>query len=295
MSAINERPKGRQTGLEAALASALTPGREAPPRLWEAIRFAVFPGGARIRPNLCLAVAGADRCAAPEVALGTACALELLHCASLVHDDLPCFDDADLRRGKPSVHRAYGQPLAVLAGDALIVAAFEIAAAGASRQPQLLPGLIRGLSTAAGASRGLIAGQGWESEPSIALDAYHRAKTGSLFVAATTLGAYAAGRDPEPWRAVGEHLGAAYQVADDLLDAHASSQLEGKPTGRDFALGRPSAVATHGTAGAVDRLRHLVDEAAAAVPPCPGAAGIRRMVVQMAERLVPPSLRQTAA
>lgn len=294
MSGIENVDAGRQR-LERALLRALTPEAIAPPKLSEALRYAVFPGGARIRPALCLAVAGAHDCDAPELALGVACALELLHCASLVHDDLPCFDDADLRRGKPSVHRAFGEPLAVLAGDALIVAAFEAAASAGARRPERLVGVLRGLSRAAGASTGLVAGQAWESEPSIDLSAYHRAKTGSLFVAATTLGAYAAGRDPEPWRAVGEGLGAAYQVADDLLDAHAVSEIEGKPTGRDFALGRPSAVSELGTAGAVDRLRSLVDGAAAAVPDCPGAPMLRRMVVSMAERLVPPSLRQTAA
>ncbi|MEE7477910.1 polyprenyl synthetase family protein, partial [Methylobacterium hispanicum] len=112
-----------ETALEVAVSSAEAPG--APPLLAEAIRYAVFPGGHRIRPRLCLAVARACGDDDPEAADAAAVAIELLHCASLVHDDLPCFDDAPLRRGKPAVHVAYGPALAVLTGDALIVAAFE--------------------------------------------------------------------------------------------------------------------------------------------------------------------------
>ena len=118
--------------LEAALAAvmAATAGPECPRQLAQALHHAVFPGGARIRPKLCLAIAMANGCDSLELAMRAACAIELLHCASLVHDDLPCFDDADMRRGKPSVHRAYGEPIAVLVGDALIVAALEAVATG---------------------------------------------------------------------------------------------------------------------------------------------------------------------
>ena len=99
------------------------------------MRHAVLPGGARVRPQLCLSVAQACGDDLPEMSDAAAAAIELIHCASLVHDDLPCFDDADLRRGKPSVHRAYGEPLAVLAGDALIVMAFEALARAAQGEP----------------------------------------------------------------------------------------------------------------------------------------------------------------
>jgi geranylgeranyl diphosphate synthase type II len=282
--------------IDAALAGALAGvTQEGPPGLAEAMRYAVFPGGARIRPRLCLAVAGAGGDHAPELAEAVACSLELLHCASLVHDDLPCFDDAETRRGKPSVHRAYGEPLAVLTGDGLIVLAFETLARGATSAPDRLPALVATIASAAGAPRGLVAGQAWESEPSVPLDRYHRSKTGSLFVASAMAGALVSGRDPAPWRTMGERLGEAYQVADDLLDAHDLPDRAGKPTQRDHALVRPSAVAEHGTAGALERLRSLVEEAAAAVPPCTGAPALRALVVQMAERLVPASLRQSAA
>jgi geranylgeranyl diphosphate synthase type II len=96
-------------------------GPDSPPQLAEAIRYAVFPGGARVRPRLCLAVASACGDDRPELTNAAAASVELLHCASLVHDDMPCFDNADLRRGRPAVHTAYGEPLALLAGDGMIV------------------------------------------------------------------------------------------------------------------------------------------------------------------------------
>lgn len=117
-----------EQALDAAIAHLEAPG--APPRLAEALRYAVFPGGHRIRPRLCLSVARACGDDDPGASDAAAAAIELIHCASLIHDDLPCFDDAPLRRGQPSVHAAYGEPLAVLAGDALIVSAFETLARG---------------------------------------------------------------------------------------------------------------------------------------------------------------------
>jgi geranylgeranyl diphosphate synthase type II len=146
-------------------------------------------------------------------------AIELMHCASLVHDDLPCFDDADTRRGRPSVHRAFGEPLAVLAGDALIVLAYQTLAQGAVTQPLRLGQLILTLGQAVGVPCGIVAGQAWECEPAADLAQYQREKTGALFAAATVSGAIAAGSEGEPWRALGEALGEAFQIADDILDA----------------------------------------------------------------------------
>lgn len=284
------------TGIDSALALCLAGlERDTPPKLAAAIRHAVFPGGARVRPRLCMAVADAADNDAPTLVVAAACAVELLHCASLVHDDLPCFDDADSRRGRPSLHRAFGEPLAVLTGNALIVLAFETLARAAAAAPTRLAPLVTIVAGAAGTPWGLVAGQAWESEPTVPLERYHHAKTGSLFVASAMAGALAAGRDPEPWRTMGDRLGRAYQVADDLLDAHACAGTAGKPTQRDRTLGRPSAVAAGGIDGAIELLRSLVAEAAAAVPDCPGAAPLRVLVVQMAERLVPAGLRRTAA
>src|SRR3954453_642744 len=175
------------TRIELALTVAVTraeaPG--CPPRLGAALRHAVFPRGARIRPKLCLAVAAACGDDDPTAADAAAAAGELLHCASLVHDDLPCFDDAPIRRGKPSVHLAFGEPLAVLAGDALIVLAFQTLARAAAFAPDRLTTLLLTVGGAVGMPLGIVAGQAWECEPEVELEAYQQAKTGALFAAAT--------------------------------------------------------------------------------------------------------------
>jgi len=283
--------------IEATLTSALrrASGATCPPGLTAAMQHAVFPGGARVRPTLCLAVAGACGDPYPQLSAAAAAAIELLHCASLVHDDLPCFDDADTRRGKASVHRAYGEPLAVLTGDALIVLAFETVSRGGSAHPYLLGPLLSTVCRAVGGPAGIVAGQAWESETDPPLDTYHRAKTGALFVGATLSGALAAGVDPEPWRLVGELIGEAYQVADDLLDVAADLEEAGKPVGQDAALSRPSAVAALGVEGAVAHLENLVGEAVRAIPAVPGAAPLRQLVQMQAKRLVPRSLACYAA
>lgn len=278
--------------IEDALVAALTlADAGSPPKLSRAMRHAVFPGGARVRPRLCVEVAQACGDSAPQMTDASAAALELIHCASLVHDDLPCFDNASLRRGNPSVHCVFGEPIAVLAGDALIVLAFEVLGRAAAASLMRLPQLIVTLAQAAGAAGGIAAGQAWESEPSVPLTVYHQTKTGSLFTAATMMGALAAGHDASPWRTMGEKLGAAYQVADDLLDALSSVTVAGKPTHRDGALRRPNAVARLGSEAAVTQLRRLVAEAVDAVPPCAGRQKLQGLVLQIAGRLIPESLR----
>ena len=281
-----------ETGLAAALDRAAGP--DCPPRLAAALRHAVTPGGARVRPQLCLAVAAACGDRDPALSEAAAAALELLHCASLVHDDLPAFDDAHERRGQPSVHAAYGEPLAILAGDALIVLAFETVARAAAGSPARLPALMSILAGAVGAPGGIAAGQAWESEPEVQLDLYHRSKTGALFVGATMAGAVSAGADPGPWRRLGEMIGEAYQVADDLLDA-VGDEAAGKPCGQDAARSRPSAVTALGVRGAVALLERRVAEAAEAVPHCKGADGLRKLVCAQAKRLVPKTLAVSAA
>ena len=187
----------------------------------------------------CLSVALACGDDTPQMTDCAATAIELLHCASLIHDDLPCFDDADLRRGKLSVHKAFGQPLAVLAGDALIVSAFETLGRCVPLAPDRAAGLIAIVARAVGGPSGIVAGQAWECEESVSLAEYHSAKTGSLFAAATLAGALAAGHEAEPWRRLGERLGEAYQVADDICDLVADPEMRGKP-----AKSRPDAGAT---------------------------------------------------
>ncbi len=280
--------------LDSALNKAAGPG--APPKLAEAMRHAVFPGGARVRPRLALAIAAACGDDRPPVSDSAAAAIELMHCASLVHDDLPCFDAADLRRGKPTVHKVYGEPLAVLAGDALIVLAFETLARAASDAGERLPLLLLAVGRAVGMPGGIAAGQAWESEDEIDLSSYHRAKTGSLFIAATTCGAIAAGRDPGPWVALGAQLGEAYQIADDILDAVAGEEDEtGKPCGQDALNGRPNAVSQAGLQGAIGQLEGHVRAAADSVPDCKGADMLRALVMNEAKRLVPKKAAVCAA
>ncbi len=279
--------------LNASLARAEAPG--GPPLLAAAMRHAVFPRGARIRPRLCLAVAAACGDDQPAASNAAAAAIELLHCASLVHDDLPCFDDAETRRGRPTVHRAFGAPLAVLAGDALIVLAFQTLAWGAARAPRRLAPLLLMVGRAVGAPHGIAAGQAWESEPTADLGAYQRAKTGALFAAATEAGAAAAGTDPEPWRTLGERLGEAYQVADDIGDVLSDSAALGKPAGQDKALGRPNAALTMGVAGAMRHLEALADAAAESIPPCPGRKELQALTRGEARRLLPRHLALHAA
>ena len=254
-----------------------------PPRLSEAQRYALFPGGGRLRPQLCLVASVACGDARPAIADGAAVAIELLHCASLVHDDLPCFDDADTRRGKPSVHKVFGEPLAVLVGDAFIVHAFDVLTRSAAGSREL-PELLGTLAAAAGTTRGLLAGQAWESEPVAPLDVYQRAKTASLFEAAAAMGAIAAGAPPEPWRRFGEALGRAYQAVDDLNDAVGDTRTLGKPTGRDTALGRPSVVRTLGVEAARARVRGLMGAALAEVRGCDGEHLVRAWLASFSVR-----------
>ncbi len=275
--------------IETALCTAIANGQRqpAPARLAAALDYAVHPGGARIRPTILLSVALACGDARPALSTAAATSLELMHCASLVHDDLPCFDDADTRRGKPSVHRAFSEPLAVLTGDSLIIMAFDTLVRAAHVDPMRGIELVGILSRLSGMPGGICAGQGWESEDKIDLAAYHRAKTGALFVAATSMGALAAGHAPEPWEELGARIGEAFQIADDLRDALSDEETLGKPAQQDAAHGRPNAVATLGVHGAIDRLKDTLAGAIASIPSCPGEAALAQMVQKQAERLTP--------
>ena len=279
--------------IEAAVKGAISggQGRHAPGRLAACLDYAVFPGGARIRPTILMSVAMACGDDMPELTDSAAAALELIHCASLVHDDLPAFDNADMRRGKPSVHRAFSEPLAVLAGDSLIVMAFQILARIGPLDPARALSLIDVLGTRTGMPMGICAGQGWESESQVDLSAYHRSKTGALFIAATQMGAISAGHPHQPWEELGARIGEAFQVADDLRDALCDDLTLGKPTGQDDLHGRPNAVATLGIAGAVARFDDILAGAISSIPACPGEAALAQMVRAYADRLVPAQAR----
>ncbi len=285
------------TRIANALLAAIEPGESSgcPPKLAMAIRYAMFPGGARVRPRLVLAVAQACGDDCPTITDAAAASVEFLHCASLVHDDMPCFDNASIRRGKPSVHLAFGERIALLAGDAMIVLGFEALADACVIAPERLPALLRIIGSGVGTSGGIVAGQAWECESTAALATYQQAKTGSLFAAATMAGAAAAGvSETRPWGLLGAKIGEAYQVADDILDVVGSSAQLGKPIGRDAELGRLSAVHEFGLAGAVQALKRLVDEAVASIPTCDGADALRAVILAQAQNHIPSDMLQAA-
>ena len=283
----HEMLKRIENGLHQALA--IAESKTAPQNLQKALHHSIFPGGARIRPQLCLAVATACGDDDPALSTAAASAIELLHCASLVHDDLPCFDNALVRRGQASVHAAFGERLAVLAGDALIVLAFQYVASCSMRSPLRLAPVLRTIATSVGAPHGIVAGQAWECESKVQLKQYQKEKTGSLFEAATAAGAQAAGADADTWKPLGEWLGEAYQVADDIRDVLADQAMMGKPQGQDITHDRPSSARDLGLVGAVQHFDELVYKAINSIPSCKGEKMLRGLVAKEAERLIPES------
>jgi len=267
--------------------------KESPAKLAKSLKYATIPGGARIRPTILMSVSAACGDEMPLVTDAAAAALELIHCASLVHDDLPCFDDADIRRGKPSVHKKFSEAVAVLAGDSLIILAFEILSGIKGKDPYRALELIEILSKKTGMPNGICAGQGWESESKVDLAAYHRSKTAALFVAATQMGAVAAGQDPEPWHELGDRIGKAFQIADDLRDVFYDPEVLGKPAGQDLLHGRPNAVGELGIEGAQKLLHDTLSGAISSIPSCPGEAKLAQMVTMQAKKLIPVSASAT--
>jgi geranylgeranyl diphosphate synthase, type II len=264
--------------IEQSLQSLLPPVAATPARLHEAMHYALFPGGKRLRPMLCLLAAKATG-AAIEQALLPAAALECLHTYSLVHDDLPCMDDDDLRRGRPTCHKVYGEALALLAGDGLLTLAFEGAAAAG-------PAGVRALARAAG-SLGMVGGQvedlAAEGDPTqhtlARVQWIHDHKTGALITASLVLGAHAgAGPDGappsvvEPLQRFGDLLGRAFQIADDCLDLTGTAAEIGKNPGADVALGKLTWPALIGLAPSLQHARELAAATAALAPAITGAA-----------------------
>jgi geranylgeranyl diphosphate synthase type II len=226
------------------------PTRETPPtRLHGAMLDAVFPGGRRARPLLCRLVAERYQAGDDELVGRMAAAVELVHCASLVQDDLPCFDGATTRRGRPACHVVYGEATAILVGDALLTLAFETLAAAPPRLAAVAFRLIGLLTAATGSSHGVIGGQALELEAhAVDISHYHRHKTAALFRAAAAGGAICCGveGDVSRWARIGELIGCALQLRDDLEDVVGAECLMGKTPGRDASLGRPNAVIESG-------------------------------------------------
>jgi geranylgeranyl diphosphate synthase type II len=212
-----------------------------PAVIHQAMRYSLFAGGKRIRPLLCIA-AGETVSDAPQGIENAACALELIHTYSLIHDDLPALDNDDLRRGRPTCHKAFGEAMAILAGDALLTLAFEILSALPNTDSCRKTRLVGELARAAGSVDGMIAGQVFDLEgerrpPTAALlERIHRAKTGALLRASVRLGAIYAGADERQLQWLtdyGEHIGLAFQIIDDILDIEQSSEELGKTAGKD--------------------------------------------------------------
>jgi len=239
---------------ETALERALELAQGAPAGLLEALRHPLVAGGKRLRPGL-VALAARSCGGDSGAAWAPMAAVELIHTYSLVHDDLPCMDDDDLRRGRPTTHVLFGEATAVLVGDALQSLAFEVLAAGGGEQAAAMVAALARAAGPVGMVGGQIldlAGEGQEPEEAAVL-AIHRAKTAALIAASVELGALVAGAPAERvelLRAFGWDLGLLFQVADDLLDCTASEDELGKTPGKDAAAGKCTVVAALGLAGA---------------------------------------------
>ncbi len=231
--------------IERALASYLPPASRKPATLHKAMRYSLLDGGKRLRPILC--IAAAECCGATsQTAIPLACAIECIHTYSLIHDDLPCMDDDDLRRGKPTSHAVFGEAIALLAGDALLTKAFEIASGAPPAKRYPAAAYIAELAAAAG-HLNLIAGQVADMEaegrtiPTVDLRFIHNGKTAALLAVSLRLGAMAANAVPTRVHALGEfgrHLGLAFQIVDDILDITQPSEKLGKSAGKDREAGK---------------------------------------------------------
>ncbi len=253
--------------VEAWLSAVLPPAGTGPGRLHEAMRYSVFAGGKRLRPALCLA-ACASVGGRAETALPFAAALELVHTYSLIHDDLPCMDDDDLRRGKPTSHRVFGEALAILAGDALHSFAFESLLEHVD-EPALACDLAGELARAAGV-RGMVGGQVEDIEAEGApaeeprLERLHLGKTAALFAAATAGGGRAGGgtaEEVDALRRFGLELGLAFQIVDDVLDETGTAESLGKTPGKDRKGVKMTYVALEGVPAARARAARRLDVA----------------------------------
>jgi farnesyl diphosphate synthase len=264
------------------LGRVLPPEDQPPVELHRAMRYAVLGGGKRLRPLLVYATGNAF--GAPLDRLdATAAAVEIIHAYSLVHDDLPAMDDDDLRRGRPTCHVAFGEAMAILAGDALQALAFEVLAHDAALDvdANTRVGMLRALATACG-SHGMAGGQAFDLAAvgqrldAAELERMHAYKTGALIRASVRLGALAAGvRDAATLDALeryGHAVGLAFQIRDDLLDVEAGTETLGKTAGKDAAAAKPTYPAILGIDASRAELSRLTDEALEAIAPLGASA-----------------------
>ncbi len=258
-----------KTAVDACLEQLLLPDSDPPAVIHRAMRYSVFAGGKRLRPILVLAsgeCVGGSR--ATLLHLG-AC-IEILHTYSLVHDDLPALDNDDLRRGRPTCHKVYGEASAILVGDALLTRAFQLLADIPGIGDPARLAIIREISAAAGTLDGMIGGQvvdlasEGKQVKAAELDYIHRSKTGALLTACTRCGALAAGAAPaevEALTSYGRKIGLAFQIMDDILDVTASSEQLGKTAGKDQKVKKATYPALHGLEASRRKAQELVESA----------------------------------
>jgi geranylgeranyl diphosphate synthase, type II len=262
----------RQKEVDRALDRFLPKESTPPATIHKAMRYSLFAGGKRLRPILCLAAA--EACGGKiSSALPLACAVECIHTYSLVHDDLPSMDNDDLRRGRATCHKVFGDGIAILAGDALLTIAFEIAAHVKSTKRYNLREIFREIATAAGSQK-LIAGQVADLEAEgrrinrAQLRYIHQNKTAALLTASVRLGAMAANASPKQLTAIsafGRALGLAFQVIDDILDVTQTSEKLGKSAGKDVAAKKATYPAVIGLEESRTEARRLTSEAHSAL------------------------------
>ncbi len=244
----------QQQAVDASLDRLTPPETALPETIHKAMRYSLFAGGKRIRPILCLAAAESVSSEAPG-AMNAACALEMIHTYSLIHDDLPALDNDDFRRGKATCHKVFGDAIAILAGDALFTLAMQTLVRIEGLDDRSKVALVEELSFATGTVEGMIGGQvtDMESErqPPTAelLERIHRAKTGALLRSSVRMGAICARANATQFAAIssyGEHVGLAFQIVDDILDIEESSEALGKTAGKDRAQGKITFPAVYG-------------------------------------------------
>jgi geranylgeranyl diphosphate synthase, type II len=254
----------QQHSVDRVLGNWLPAETSEPHSIHKAMRYSLFAGGKRIRPVLAISAARALS-DSPDGVENAAATLELIHTYSLIHDDLPAMDNDDLRRGRPTCHKVFGEALAILAGDALLTLAFEVLSelplVSADRRIRL----VKELSQASGSVGGMIAGQvhdieGEHQAPTAhVLESIHRAKTGALIRASVRMGAIYAGASEDELKALseyGEHIGLAFQIIDDVLDVEQSSESLGKTAGKDQAQHKITFPAVYG----LERSREMAEE-----------------------------------
>ena len=269
--ALKKYLAGRKALVDRGLDDLLPPGTGDPALIFEAVRYSVFAGGKRLRPILCMAAAEAVG-GEPEAVLPAACALEMIHTYSLIHDDLPAMDNDDYRRGKPTSHKVFGEGIAILAGDALLTEGFRLLC-DRKRMPDVRPErALRVACEIAEASGffGMVGGQvkdllaEGEAVDLPGLCAIHRLKTGALILASLRAGAILAGAGEEPLARLsdyGRRIGLAFQIVDDILNVEGDPALLGKGTGSDAARGKVTFPALMGVAASRDQAATLIREA----------------------------------